>query len=111
MREARLRDIHEYVLRNGSADVRSLRERLRVSGETVRRDLDELASLGLVRRTRGGVAAPGTTLTEFPYHVRQQEHRKEKRAIARTVVERLVDAGTSVALDSGSTTLEIARAL
>ena len=77
----------------------------------MRRDLDELASLGLVRRTRGGAAAPGTSLTEFPYQVRQQANRREKRAVAKAAVEGIVRRGTAVALDSGSTTLEIARAL
>jgi DeoR/GlpR family transcriptional regulator of sugar metabolism len=110
-REARLRDIREFVLRDGSVRVRALSEHLRLSEETVRRDLDELASLGLVRRTHGGAAAPGSSLTEFPYQVRQQANRREKRAIARAAVDTIVERGTAVALDSGSTTLEIARAL
>jgi len=111
MRQTRLRQIHDLVLESGSARVSALSTTLKVSEETIRRDLDELASFGLVRRIRGGAAAPGTTLTEYPYQVRQQENRREKRAIARVVVDTIITPGSAVALDAGSTTLEIARAL
>jgi DeoR/GlpR family transcriptional regulator of sugar metabolism len=111
MREKRLRHIRDAVVRQGSVTIAGLSQELQVSDETVRRDLDRLASLGLVRRTRGGAAAPGTTLTEQPYQIRQHEHRREKRAIARAAVKVLVEPGLAVALDCGSTTLEIARAL
>lgn len=106
-----MRLIHELVVEQGSVAIAGLSRELQVSDETIRRDLDQLASLGLVRRTRGGAAAPGTTLTEQPYQIRQQEHRREKRTIARAAVNVLIERETSVALDCGSTTLEIARAL
>ena len=111
MREVRLRQLHEDVVRQGSVQVPVLARQHAVSEETIRRDLDRLASLGLVVRTRGGALAPGTSLTELDVHVRAREHRAEKLAVARAVVERLVVNGTSVALDTGSTVLEIARAL
>jgi DeoR/GlpR family transcriptional regulator of sugar metabolism len=82
-----------------------------VSDETIRRDLDELAQQGLVVRTRGGAIAPGNLLIEHPHRVRQLENPREKQAIARAVAEQLVTPGMALALDTGSTSLEVARAL
>ena len=111
MRELRLRKLQEAVLREGSVEVDSIAQALDVSRETIRRDLAALASRGLVRRTRGGATAPGGSLTELDLSVRSTEHHAAKAAIARYVAARLVDDGTSVALDTGTTTLEVARAL
>ena len=111
MREVRLQRIHEAVIEHGAVQVPRLATEFHVSEETVRRDLDRLGELGLVVRTRGGAVAPGTSRTERDLRSRAQEHRAEKRAIARAVVEQLVSDGISVALDTGTTTLEIARLL
>jgi DeoR/GlpR family transcriptional regulator of sugar metabolism len=111
MREVRLQRLHEAVVEHGSVQVPRLAADFDVSQETIRRDLDRLAHLGLVIRTRGGAIAPGSSLTERDLQIRARENRQEKRAIARVVVERLVSDGISIGLDSGSTTLEIARAL
>jgi DeoR family transcriptional regulator of aga operon len=111
LRDIRLRQLHEDVVRKGSVQVAAMARDHQVSQETIRRDLDRLADLGLIVRTRGGAVAPGSSLTELDVHLRAQEHRAEKRAIARAVAERLVAEGTSLALDTGSTVLEVARAL
>jgi DeoR/GlpR family transcriptional regulator of sugar metabolism len=111
MREIRLQRVREAVVEHGSVQVPRLAAEYDVSEETIRRDLDRLAQLGLVVRTRGGAVAPGTSLTERDLQIRAQENREEKRAIARAVVERLVSDGISIGLDTGSTTLEIARLL
>lgn len=111
MRAIRLRRLHEAILDEGSIRVADLGQRLGVSEETVRRDLGELASQGLIVRTRGGAVAPGNLLVEQPHRVRQLENPAEKRAIARAIAEHLVATGMAVALDTGSTSLEVARAL
>jgi DeoR family transcriptional regulator, fructose operon transcriptional repressor len=111
VRELRLRRLQETVLRDGSVEVDSIAQELDVSRETIRRDLSALASQGLVRRTRGGATAPGGSLTELDLSVRSTEHHAAKAAIGRYVAACLVEDGTSVALDTGTTTQEIARAL
>jgi len=82
---------------------------LGVTDETIRRDLARLADQGVVRRAHGGAVAirPGDeTDTSF----RLREHEREKVAIGRRAME-LVSDGTSIILDSGTTTLCLARAL
>ncbi|MEO3804571.1 DeoR/GlpR family DNA-binding transcription regulator [Nonomuraea sp. B1E8] len=81
---------------------------LGVSPNTVRRDLRRLAGDGLVRAVRGGAAAADMGAT--PFTDRSVQASAAKRAIAATAV-RHVEPGTAIALDSGTTTLEIAKLL
>lgn len=111
LRELRLRKVHAEVIRNGSFRVDEGARALDVSPETIRRDLEQLSRLGLVVRTRGGAVAPGVALTEVHFNLRQREHAHEKMAIARAAVDTLIADQGSLALDTGSTTLEVARLL
>jgi DeoR family transcriptional regulator, fructose operon transcriptional repressor len=111
VREVRLRKLQETILRDGSVEVDTIAAELDVSRETIRRDLAALAGQGLVQRTWGGATALGGSLTERDLTERSTEHQAAKAAIARYVANELVADGTSVALDTGTTTVEIARAL
>jgi DeoR/GlpR family transcriptional regulator of sugar metabolism len=81
---------------------------LKVSEDTIRRDLRELAESGLLHRVHGGalLASPATA----SYADRQKQAPKEKAAIARAAAK-LVCPGQVVLLDGGTTTLEVARHL
>ncbi|TDD16872.1 DeoR/GlpR family DNA-binding transcription regulator [Nonomuraea diastatica] len=111
-REAILRriELDGYV---ASAD---LVTELGVSPNTVRRDLRRLAGDGLVRAVRGGAAAVdmradmGADIDATPFTDRSVQASAAKRAIAAAAV-RHVEPGTAIALDSGTTTLEIAKLL
>ncbi|MEW9555786.1 DeoR/GlpR family DNA-binding transcription regulator [Nonomuraea sp. NPDC050783] len=81
---------------------------LGVSANTVRRDLRRLAGEGLVRAVRGGAAA--VDAGAVPFADRSAQAAGAKRAIAAAAV-RHVEPDTAVALDSGTTALEIARLL
>ncbi|TDC06386.1 DeoR/GlpR transcriptional regulator [Nonomuraea longispora] len=81
---------------------------LGVSPNTVRRDLRRLAGDGLVRAVRGGAAAADVGAT--PFTDRSVQASAAKRAVAAAAV-RHVEPGTAIALDSGTTTLEIAKLL
>jgi DeoR/GlpR family transcriptional regulator of sugar metabolism len=81
---------------------------LKVSEDTVRRDLRELAELNLLHRVHGGalLISPGTA----SYADRQKQAPQEKEVIARTAAK-LVRPGQVVILDGGTTTLQLARHL
>lgn len=81
-----------------------------VSEMTIRRDLDELAQQGVVRRIRGGAVSLLLRGEEPPFGVREREAVEVKQRIAVEVAALLAD-GEAVLLDGGTTTLEIARAL
>ncbi len=77
---------------------------------TIRRDLDHLAEQGALRRVRGGAVSLLLRGESTPFALREHEATAAKRRIAAEVAE-LVSDGESVILDSGTTNLEVARAL
>ena len=90
--------------------VEELAERLKVSTATVRRDLDELETLGEIRRVHGGAVNTGSRLEEPLFDDKTSVAAKEKRRIAEAAV-RYIKANDTVFLDGGSTVLELARLL
>lgn len=95
--------------------VRDAAERLDISEMTVRRDFDELAEQGRVRRVRGGArtCSQGRSLTisrEFTRTEKQLLHVEEKRAIGRAAAE-LVDEGDTLFLGNGTTVEAMAAEL
>jgi DeoR family fructose operon transcriptional repressor len=105
----RLQVIADFIRERGSVRSRDLVQALGVTDETIRRDLARLEEQGLVRRAHGGALAirpSDETDTAF----RLREHAVEKAAIGRRAAELVAD-GSSIILDSGTTTLGLARAL
>ena len=109
--EQRRRQVLEYLSSNGAGNVAELAEELGVSVATVRRDLMDLERGGKIKRTHGGAVLPHFSLAFEPDHgVKATAMIAEKRAIARRAAA-MVNDGQVVILDSGSTTLQLAREL
>jgi DeoR family transcriptional regulator, fructose operon transcriptional repressor len=83
---------------DGHVKIGELAGLLRVSEMTIRRDLDELESLGRARRVRGGAVAAKPK----QFSARHQQNAKAKTTIARKLLEVLPDTGT-IALDASTT--------
>lgn len=107
---ARQEEIVSLVSKNGEVSVAKLARRFRVSEMTVRRDLAELYRSGRLRRTHGGAVSSRAGVAEFLFQQKRNLHAAQKRAIGRRVSE-MVKPGMTVCLDTGTTTLEVARAL
>ncbi|QYY26121.1 DeoR/GlpR family DNA-binding transcription regulator [Diaphorobacter sp. MNS-0] len=86
-----------------------LAQRLGVSGETVRRDLQALADEGIVQKFHGGVSLH-RDVQESPFQLRLRSNVAIKRRLARQVSALLPD-GASLVLDNSSTACFIAEAL
>ena len=97
-----------YLGEEKNADVAILSELLKVSPITVRRDLDELASRGLVERYFGGARLVSSAQVddESAYMETTIQHLSQKQAIARCAAEMLED-GDTVFINSSSTALLI----
>jgi DeoR family transcriptional regulator of aga operon len=108
--EDRLGLILEKLGRHTSVGVPELAAELAVSQASIRRDLRLLEEQQLLTRTHGGAVASGV-LYELPMRYRGGRHRDAKRAIARRALELLPAGVTSIGLNGGSTTTEVARAL
>jgi DeoR/GlpR family transcriptional regulator of sugar metabolism len=102
-------DVTLRLVRNaGTAALGDLAARLGVSEMTVRRDLDELQRRGLVRRVRGGAVAVDAPENGFAARAGWQAGLKDR--IGRAAAE-LVEPGSTVLLDAGTTTVHVARHL
>jgi DeoR family transcriptional regulator of aga operon len=108
--EDRLGLILQQLNQHSSVGVASLAEQLGVSEASVRRDLQLLESQKLLTRTHGGAVASGV-LYELPMRYRGGQHYEAKRAIADAASTLIPAEVTSVGLNGGTTTTEVARAL
>jgi DeoR family transcriptional regulator of aga operon len=106
----RLGAILERLSARGSVDVAELSADLAVSPASVRRDLQLLESQQLLTRTHGGAVSSGV-LYELPMRYRGGQHHQAKRAIAKYTAGLIGQEVTSVGLNGGSTTTEVARSL
>jgi len=95
---------------NGLVEINALVEELAVSGMTIRRDLIELEKEGLLRRVHGGAVNSRGRSYEPALRVRSSRNIQAKQKIGKYAAE-LVEEGDAIALDVGSTTMEIAKNL
>ncbi len=100
----------EVVNAQGSVTVEALAEKLDVTLQTVRRDVQRMAEAGLVARFHGGVRVLSSTTENIAYRQRQSLHADGKAAIARLVARRIPD-GCSLFLNIGTTIEAVAREL
>jgi len=110
LKSERQDDILKEVMRRGPCTIAELADCLGVSEITVRRDLDELHEGGYLERVRGGARSLSVRGPEPPVIQRQLLQQAEKQAIGQFAAQLVAD-GDVIALESGSTTLEFARAL
>ncbi len=90
--------------------VSTLSEMLGVSEVTIRRDLEDLERRDLLERTHGGAILAQRMAQEPSYVVAVSRNQAEKRRIGATAA-RLANAGDTVFLNGGTTTLEVFRGL
>jgi len=104
-------DLAAYVSDVGQVTVAKLASHFQVSTDTIRRDLDRLDADGLLIRTHGGavsLAAGSRPDTELEVRLHVQAAAKE--TIGRLAAS-LVEDGSVIMLNGGTTTLALARHL
>jgi DeoR/GlpR family transcriptional regulator of sugar metabolism len=92
------------------ADIQALKDALGVSIATIRRDLSELESRGLLKRTHGGALVANQVTRDNAVSVREVVNATEKARIADATAKMVVD-GDAVMIDGGTTSLLVARRL
>lgn len=98
------------ILRSSEiVQIRELSETLGVSRETIRKDVYELESRGLLTKVRGGAVLTRTN-SETAYDLRKTTNREGKKAIARSAAQ-LIHPGDTVFLDYGTSTFILAEEL
>jgi DeoR family fructose operon transcriptional repressor len=101
--------IIELIATLGRVDADVVAAELRVSRETIRRDLMLLEGQGQLKRVHGG-AVRADPPPERPFRTRQRVQMEAKKRIARTASE-LVQPGISCFIDAGTTTAAFAEAI
>ncbi len=102
----------EFLLRrlerDGKLVARDLASELRVSEDSVRRDLRDLAAAGLCQRVYGGAVPVSRALVHYAERASVEPESKQRVAVRAAA---LINPGDRVILDGGTTTLAVVRAL
>jgi DeoR family glycerol-3-phosphate regulon repressor len=101
--------IIEVVQKNGYVSTEDLVECLKVSPQTIRRDLNELADENKIRRHHGGAATPLSS-ENTAYNTRKGMQLNEKDCIAEALVK-YIPNGATLFIDIGTTPESIAKEL
>lgn len=102
--------ILEKLEKDGQVDVLSLASELQVSDVTIRNDLIRLEQKNMLIRARGGAIKIDRVGIDVALSDKNKQHFEEKKRIGKAAAG-LVEDGDTIILDSGSTTMEIARNL
>jgi len=105
----RQQQILELVRERGYVSIEELAQHFSVTPQTIRRDINQLAEAGLLRRYHGG-AAHDSSVENTEYSMRAGQMREEKRLIAEAVAAAVPDHA-SLFINIGTTTEAIAHAL
>ncbi len=104
----RRNEIVRIVNENGKAKVEELSKVFQVSLVTIRNDLNYLEERSLIHRVYGGALVRDYVAYDTTLNEKSKIHTEEKRRIGAQAAEMIFD-GDSIMLDSGTTTLEIAK--
>lgn len=110
LKNQRLKEIMAALDESGSVTVQNLSRKLKVTPETIRRDLEGLEREGKLKRVYGGAIGAGENIEEFDAHTRETINISEKMNLA-SIAADFVNEGSLVALDDSTTNIEIAKNL
>ncbi|WP_175773088.1 DeoR/GlpR family DNA-binding transcription regulator [Paraburkholderia phenazinium] len=110
MKTNRLEAIRHHLYSNGETSIQALAEGIGASLATVRRDLQILEEQGVIERSHGGARISSGVDIEVAFGVRENQHLREKRAIAAAAYD-LLTPNSAVFLDAGTTVLQLANLL
>lgn len=108
--EERKNRILQLLEENSKILVPELCDIFHVSSVTIRNDLRELEADGRLKRTHGGAIPVDKTSFEPSPSMKEVEHIEEKMKIA-AFAAKFIEDGDTIALDTGSTTFELAKCL
>jgi len=103
-------EILSFVQSEGSVKTSELMKNYGVSLETIRRDLDFLEKSDLLERVYGGAVQTNPSRLYKEFDMRIDEYSGQKKEIAKKALS-LIKNGQAIALDTGTTNLELARML
>lgn len=100
--------ILDIIRHKGRITVDELIETFKVSGATIRRDLEFLERQGLITRAHGGAISKERVALEPNYFEEKERFLEEKKRIAREAAK-LVEEGEVIFLEASTTVLQMAN--
>ena len=100
--------IADMIRKNNSVSTSELTEIFQVSLETIRRDLESMEEQGVLKRVHGGAISVQRLQSYDNLSGRSVIHQPEKRKLSLVACAYIAD-GDHIALDAGSTAIELAR--
>lgn len=107
--ESRKQKIIDYLKKNKTVTILNLSKTLKVSRETIRKDIYELEKAGFLKKTHGGAVLDSSN-QESDYEKRKTLNDHEKNQIAEEAVKH-IEEGDTIYLDYGTTTFMLAKKL
>jgi len=105
MKSFRLRRMEQYILEKEHVSMEELCKEFDMSMNTVRLDVAELVSKGVVKKIYGGVCSNRQN-SLVPFEERKMKNNEKKRALCRAAAE-LVEDGDIIFVDSGTTVMHL----
>lgn len=103
MRANRLQMIEQYVEKNNEVSMKDLQSTFNISMSTLRMDIAQLASQGIIKKVYGGVVLAKKI---HPFTDRMNQEIGFKHMISKRAAE-LISSGDTVYIDYGTTTMDI----
>jgi len=100
--------IFDLITRKGRITVDELIEKFKVSGATVRRDLEFLEHQDLITRAHGGAMSKSRVSLEPDFFEEKEKFLEEKERIGQEAAK-LIEEGEVIFLEASTTVLELAR--
>lgn len=112
LQEYRHHKIESFLKQKKAAKAAELATLLNVSIDTVRRDLEVLEKSGILKRVHGGAILKqnNENVLNKLFNEREVKNLEKKQEVASLAIE-LIEEGQAVALNGGTTTIEIAKVL
>lgn len=112
LQENRHQKIESFLKQQKAVKAAELASLLNVSIDTVRRDLEALEKRGILKRVHGGAVLKqkNNNVLNKLFNEREVKNLEGKKEVASLAVE-LIEEGQAIALNGGTTTIEIAKVL
>ncbi|MFD2205306.1 DeoR/GlpR family DNA-binding transcription regulator [Kiloniella antarctica] len=101
--------ILEWTSREDTLSIDDLSQHFQLSTQTIRKDINSLCEIGLLRRVHGGVCLP-SAIENLSFNTRQIMNAGNKEQIGITVAKQIPD-GSTIFLGIGTTVGSVAQAL
>ncbi|MBW0764302.1 MULTISPECIES: DeoR/GlpR family DNA-binding transcription regulator [Mammaliicoccus] len=106
MKSKRIYEIESFIKKNKTASIDELKEIFNVSVNTIRRDVNLLAEMNIVKKVYGGIEVIEDQYKAVDYQERNVENYQAKKYIGKIAAQQ-IEANDIIYIDTGTTTIHI----